>query len=91
MKYIRTYEGTNNGKPMSLPEAQRLIETKFFKLINDRLLEVYPDIFIKSRTRDKEKYENANGNMNNFSTRICNVLLRLNDGEGKYKRSIEER
>lgn len=73
---------------MKYYEAREFITDKFIVLLKDRLLEIWPDLFVHNTTLDKNVYDNSNGAMYNFYGVMANGLYELvsNPPAIKYKK-----
>lgn len=61
---------------MKYYEAKEFITTDFIALLHDRLLEIWPDLFVHNTTEDATAYRNSNGVMYNWYVHLVNGLYR---------------
>ncbi len=74
---------------MNYSEAQTFFETDFREPLMSKFLESYPDIFVNSRTLDKEVYRNSNPCMYSWFIFIANKVSFTNLSP-KYRQTEDE-
>lgn len=74
---------------MTNREALDLIYKEIIPLINLYFRDAYPDTFVKSSTRDKKIYQNANPSMYGWYTIIINRVSNM-DFSPKYSKTMKE-
>lgn len=62
---------------MTYDEAREFVENTFAPEIRNVFLEIWPDIFVRSRTLDKQIYDKSNGHMYEWYFMILNKLQNL--------------
>jgi len=70
-------------------EINLFIKDKILPAIHDGFLKLYPDTFIKCRTKDHKIYTEANGCMYNWYMLIINAVQSLNFSPEYYQTNDE--